>query len=217
MRMRSRPVARLVPMSFISSCRFTSQAPRGSVCASPRKPAGLPCTRKRHQQRRADLQLGEARRLGGLLLARRARCRATPRAADAPGATSATGRRRAACPARASGPALGKRAARDLHFLDDPAHRDRARARKAQSGPVASRSSSRLRRRQSSTASRRMFWKSTAILVQRPTSMPDRGLGCRPVQASAERMSEAVKSAGLSGGRLVMGAGDLSPTVSRAA
>ena len=48
-----------------------------------------------------------------------------------------------------------------------------------------------------------MFWKSTAILVQ-TTSMPSTGLGVRPVQASAERMSEAVKSAGLSGGGVVI-------------
>ena len=48
-----------------------------------------------------------------------------------------------------------------------------------------------------------MFWKSTAILVQ-TTSMPSTGLGARPVQASAERMSDAVKSAGLSGGGVVM-------------
>ena len=55
----------------------------------------------------------------------------------------------------------------------------------------------------SSTVSRRMFWKSTAILVQ-TTSMPTTGLAARPVQASAERMSDAVKSAGLSGGGVVM-------------
>ena len=36
-----------------------------------------------------------------------------------------------------------------------------------------------------------MFWKSTAILVQ-TTSMPRTGFGTRPVQASADRMSEAV-------------------------
>jgi hypothetical protein len=44
-----------------------------------------------------------------------------------------------------------------------------------------------------------MFWKSTAIFVQ-ATSIPRTGLGARPVQASAERMSDAVNSAVLSGG-----------------
>jgi hypothetical protein len=72
-------------------------------------------------------------------------------------------------------------------------------ARKAQSALVAPRSSSRLRRMHSSMLSRRMFWKSTAILVQ-TTSMPTTGLAARPVHASADRMSDAVKSAGLSGG-----------------
>ena len=58
-----------------------------------------------------------------------------------------------------------------------------------------------------------MFWKSTAILVQ-TTSIPTTGLGARPVQASADRMSEAVKSAGLSGGAVVM-ADAASPQFSR--
>jgi hypothetical protein len=34
--------------------------------------------------------------------------------------------------------------------------------------------------------------------------MPTTGLEVRPVQASAERMSDAVKSAGLSGGEVVI-------------
>ena len=80
-------------------------------------------------------------------------------------------------------------------------------ARKAQSAPVAPRNSSRLRRMHSSMPSRRMFWKSTAILVQ-TTSIPTKGLDYRPVQASAERMSDAVKSAGFSGGGVVI---DLRP------
>ena len=57
-------------MSFISSCWFTSQAPRGSVCASPEEAGGLVLDAQRHQQRRADVQLREARRFRGLLLAR---------------------------------------------------------------------------------------------------------------------------------------------------
>src|SRR6185437_12739963 len=73
--------------------------------------------------------------------------------------------------------------------------------RKAQSLAVASRNSSRLRRTHSSTVSRRMFWKSTAIFVH-ATSIPRTGLEALPLQASAERMSEAVNSAGLSGGRI---------------
>src|SRR3954471_3806721 len=44
-----------------------------------------------------------------------------------------------------------------------------------------------------------MFWKSTAIFVH-ATSSPRTGRGARPVHASADRMSEAVNSAGLSGG-----------------
>ena len=79
--------------------------------------------------------------------------------------------------------------------------RTRSTAAKAQSLPVASRSSSRLRRRVSSSASRRMFWKSTAIFVH-ATSRPRTGLGARPFQASADRMSEAVNSAVFSGGRV---------------
>ena len=70
MRMRSRPVARLVPMSFISSCRFTSQAPRGMVLRKAQEARGLALHAKRDQQRRADLQLRQARAVGGLLAAR---------------------------------------------------------------------------------------------------------------------------------------------------
>ena len=39
--MRSSPVARLVPMSFISSCSFTSQAPRGTRTGEPEETGGL--------------------------------------------------------------------------------------------------------------------------------------------------------------------------------
>ena len=42
MRSVSRPVASELPSSFSSSCRFTSQAPRGSALARPRMPAGWP-------------------------------------------------------------------------------------------------------------------------------------------------------------------------------
>src|SRR5690349_15855756 len=46
-----------------------------------------------------------------------------------------------------------------------------------------------------------MFWKSTAIFVQ-ATSRPSTGLVVRPFHASADKMSEAVNSDVLSGGRI---------------
>src|SRR5262245_17519102 len=54
-----------------------------------------------------------------------------------------------------------------------------------------------------------MFWKSTAIFVQ-ATSRPSTGLGVRPFQASADKMSEAVNSDVLSVGKLDIRC-DLSP------
>ena len=201
MRMRSRPVARLVPMSFISSCRFTSQAPRGSVCASPRNPAGLFWMRSATSS--AEPICSSAKRaasaacsLRGLAVSRNSESRRCSRRVRSQGKVSSE------VPPSASGRHWAKALRAACTSLICSASGVSA-MRKAQSAPLAPRSSSRLRFRHSSTPSRRMFWKSTAILVQ-TTSIPRTGLGVRPVQASAARMSEAVKSAGLSGGGVVI-------------
>ena len=60
-----------LPSSFSSSCRFTSQAPRGSALARPRMPAGTPPTRKEIMSTEPICSSARRLALDRLVLARR--------------------------------------------------------------------------------------------------------------------------------------------------
>ncbi len=68
--MRSRPVARLLPISFMSRCSCTSQFSRGSALRDSEQPGGAALDEIADQQHRADAEMIPELRIVALILAR---------------------------------------------------------------------------------------------------------------------------------------------------
>ncbi|KPJ80548.1 MAG: hypothetical protein AMJ58_08310 [Gammaproteobacteria bacterium SG8_30] len=188
---RSSPLARLVPTSLSSRCRFTSQPSPGSAAAKARKPRTTPCTPKAISKserisRPASLAASAACSARTAVVSRNSMMRTCSsreriQGSDSSGSSFRTsGRQRA-------------KTARDETIESILVHAGSNSAMKTTSVPVASRRMPRFCRITASALSAVRFWKSTATLVQ-VMSMPSGGRVTSGCQSFGDRMSDAVNS-----------------------